>query len=245
MASTSGDATPPSPKTTRLMAEMIKLDDQMRRMSYDNEERMETMRKGNEESLGRIHKSNEALKYEGYEKDVGGRMNERYRERRNHRRYRGRQREEEIEGVKGHIASQCPNERTMVVLGNGNITSASFSSSFSESESECDIQPLEGDLLMVRRLMDSVCKDRDETQREKIFHTRCMVMGKICFLIIDGDSCTNVASQRLIKKLVLKTSPHPRLYKLQWLSENGELVVDRQVLICFSICIGVCFPNTK
>ena len=32
--------------------------------------------------------------------------------------------------------------------------------------------------LMVKRLMDSVCKDRDETQRENIFHTRCMVMGK-------------------------------------------------------------------
>ena len=34
--------------------------------------------------------------------------------------------------------------------------------------------------------MGSVCKDRDETQRENIFHTRCMVMGKICSLIIDG-----------------------------------------------------------
>jgi len=50
-----------------------------------------------------------------------------------------------------------------------------------------------------------------------------------------GGSCTNVASQRLIEKLALKTSPHPRSYKLQWLSGNGELVVDRQVLICFSI----------
>ena len=64
-------------------------------------------------------------------------------------------------------ASQCPNKRTMVVLGNGDITSASSSSSSSsssnESESECDVQPLEGDLLMVRRLMRSVCKDKDET----------------------------------------------------------------------------------
>jgi len=50
-----------------------------------------------------------------------------------------------------------------------------------------------------------------------------------------GGSCTNVASQRLIGKLALKDSPHPRPYKLQWLSENGELVVDRQVLICLSI----------
>ena len=60
-------------------------------------------------------------------------------------------------------------------------------------------------------------------------------MEKICSLIIDDGSCTDVASQRLIEKIALKTSPHLRPYKLQWLSENGELVVDRQVLICFSI----------
>ena len=47
--------------------------------------------------------------------------------------------------------------------------------------------------------------------------------------------CTYLASQKLIENLALKTSPHPKPYKLQWLSENGELVVDRQVLICFSI----------
>ena len=43
-----------------------------------------------------------------------------------------------------------------------------------------------------------MCKDRDETQRENIFHSRCMVMGKICALIVDGVSCSNVASKRLI-----------------------------------------------
>ena len=35
--------------------------------------------------------------YEEYEDDEGGRINERYKERRNHRRYGGRQREEGIE----------------------------------------------------------------------------------------------------------------------------------------------------
>lgn len=39
----------------------------------------------------------------------------------------------------------------------------------------------------------------------------------------------------MIEKLVLKTPPYPRPYKLQCLSENGELVINRQVLICFSI----------
>ena len=40
---------------------MIKHGDQMRKVSYENEERMERMRKENEESLGRIHRSSEAL----------------------------------------------------------------------------------------------------------------------------------------------------------------------------------------
>ena len=52
MASTSGYATSPSPITARLMAEMIKLDDQIRRMSYDNEERMKRMRRVWEEYTG-------------------------------------------------------------------------------------------------------------------------------------------------------------------------------------------------
>jgi len=60
-------------------------------------------------------------------------------------------------------------------------------------------------------------------------------MGKVCSLIIDGWSCTNVASKRLVEKLGLVTSIHPSPYALQWLSEDGELVVDKQVNITFSI----------
>ena len=75
----------------------------------------------------------------------------------------------------------------------------------------------------------------DDTQRENIFHSRCLVIGKVCSLIIDGGSCANVASTRLMEKLGLKTTPHPKPYKLQWLSDNGELVVNKQVLLTFSI----------
>ena len=54
-----------------------------------------------------------------------------------------------------------------------------------------------------------------------------------CALIIDSGSCVNVdvASTRLVSKLALSTSPHPRPYKLQWLNDNGELLVDKQVLV--------------
>ena len=124
------------------------------------------------------------------------------------------------------------------MLENGEMDNASFKSSHSSSsEAEDDgfLPPKEGDLLMVRRLMGSLCKDKDDTQRKNIFHSRCLVNGKVCSLIIDGGSCINVASTRLVEKLGLKTTPHPKPYKLQWLSDNGELVVDKQVLLTFSI----------
>ena len=54
-------------------------------------------------------------------------------------------------------------------------------------------------------------------------------------MIIDGGSCTNVASTTLVEKLGMQTSKHPRPYKLQWLNDSGEVRVNKQVLISFSI----------
>jgi len=59
---------------------------------------------------------------------------------------------------------------------------------------------------MVKRLLGSMNIEEDETQRRYIFHCRCIVMGKVCPLIIDGGSCTNVASKQLVEKLSLVTS---------------------------------------
>ena len=89
----------------------------------------------------------------------------------------------------------------------------------SEEESEC---PLEGDLLVVRRLLGQVSKPFDESQRENTFHPRCLIQNNICSLIVDGGSCANVASTRVVYKLGLPTISHTKPYKLQWLSEVGE-----------------------
>jgi len=44
-----------------------------------------------------------------------------------------------------------------------------------------------------------------------------------------------VASTKVVDKLALKTIPHAKPYKLSWLSEEGEIKVDKQVLINFFI----------
>ncbi|KAL5801030.1 hypothetical protein ACOSQ3_032662 [Xanthoceras sorbifolium] len=95
--------------------------------------------------------------------------------------------------------------------------------------------PVGGELLVARRALSAQAKEDDEVQRENIFHTRCHVNDKVCSVIIDGGSCTNVASTTLVKKLNLKTLKHPKPYKLQWLNDSGEVRVNKQVLVSFSI----------
>jgi len=89
--------------------------------------------------------------------------------------------------------------------------------------------------LVLRQIFGHVHKDIGNSQRENIFHSKYFINNKVCILIIDGRSCTNVASERLMEKLNLPTIPHPRPYKLQWLSEDEEIKVTNQVLLSFSI----------
>ncbi|KAI9169953.1 hypothetical protein LWI28_020048 [Acer negundo] len=95
--------------------------------------------------------------------------------------------------------------------------------------------PLGGELLVARRALSAQAKEDDEVQRDNIFHTRCHVNDKVCSMIIDGGSCTNVASTILVEKLNLTTFKHPKPYKLQWLNDSGEVRVNKQVLVSFSI----------
>lgn len=65
----------------------------------------------------------------------------------------------------------------------------------------------------------------ETAQRENIFYTRCTIKGKVCNLIIDGGSCTNVASSYLVDKLELERTKHPRPYKLRWLDDKVEVKI--------------------
>ena len=53
---------------------------------------------------------------------------------------------------RGHIASECPTRRTMLVKEDGEITSES-STNEGEQDEEMEEEALEGDLLMVKRLL--------------------------------------------------------------------------------------------
>ena len=95
---------------------------------------------------------------------------------------------------------------------------------------------VKGELLVARRALNAQVKEDDlEQQMENIFHTRCHINNKVCSMIINGWSYTNVASTTLVENLNLPILKHPRPYKLQWLNDCGEVKVNKQVLVSFSI----------
>ena len=121
----------------------------------------------------------------------------------------------------GHVASESVNKRVMILQDNNEII-------IEDETVENEMPPLEdiedeeytalGELTLVARRALSVQVKEDEiVQWENIFHTRCYVQdvqGKVCSMIIDGGSCTNVASTTIVEKLWLLTLEHPWQYKL-------------------------------
>jgi len=66
---------------------------------------------------------------------------------------------------------------------------------------------------VIKRSLGVQTKEDDmKQQRENIFHTRCLINDKVCSMIIDSGSCTNVASVTLVRKLGWNTIKHERPY---------------------------------
>ncbi|XP_048623767.1 uncharacterized protein LOC125592568 [Brassica napus] len=136
---------------------------------------------------------------------------------------------------KGHYARDCPNKRVMILKADGEYESQDEAEVGAVvSDEEVTDYPETGELLVTRRALSALF-DPETIQRENIFHTRCSVEQKVCSLIIDGGSCTNMASKYLVDKLGLIKTPHPRPYRLKWLNDETELKIAEQVVVSLSI----------
>ena len=123
------------------------------------------------------------------------------------------------------MMKDCPNARTMIIDHLGNYDSCS-----DQEEETCmqiDNEPSidydkgeqivfeQGESLLCKRTLQLLATHEDDNQRENLFHTRCVVKGKVCNMIIDSGSCTNIASTLMVTKLQLPTIAHARPYKLK------------------------------
>ena len=126
----------------------------------------------------------------------------------------------------------------MILTENGEYTTDEESTEEQEENEEDPANDIPKSLTLVnRRSLSVLAKEDDDAQRKTIFQTRCFIKDMVCSLIIDGGSCTNVASTTLVDKLDLSMTNHPRPYKLHWLNDNGGVKVVQQVVVPFKIGI--------
>ncbi|XP_051127619.1 uncharacterized protein LOC127249069 [Andrographis paniculata] len=142
---------------------------------------------------------------------------------------------------RGHIASQCPNQKTMILNKFGEYETESENEEGvdqrvdEKNNTDDDSDSGVGLSLVTLRALSTMSRTFDEEQRENLFQTRCIIGGKVCSLIIDSGSCTNIVSELAVRKLNLLTTPHPKPFKLQWVSNCGELNVNKQVTVSIKI----------
>ncbi|XP_027184028.1 uncharacterized protein LOC113782336, partial [Coffea eugenioides] len=107
---------------------------------------------------------------------------------------------------RGHIASQCPNQRAMIILPNGEFLTDDEDEkeelpSLEEEEEALPVNERVG--LVVRRALATQVKAADRAL--------------------------------MVEKLTLPTLRHPTPYRLQWLNDSGDVRVTKQVQVPFRI----------
>ncbi|XP_031393015.1 uncharacterized protein LOC116204832, partial [Punica granatum] len=110
---------------------------------------------------------------------------------------------------RGHIASQCPNKRVMVMRDNGDIVTDT------EDSDTDDMPPLE------------------DIPEEEYLAPDALTLVARRALSLQTKGVEEVAT--MVEKLRLPMVKHPRPYKLQWLNDSGEIRVNKQVLVAFRI----------
>ena len=73
--------------------------------------------------------------------------------------------------------------------------------------------------------------EEEDWQGTSISRTRVACQGRLCTLIIDGGSCSNLASEELVEKFNLKTEDHPNHYQIVWINDTSILISSRCLVV--------------
>lgn len=86
-----------------------------------------------------------------------------------------------------------------------------------DEEQEIDLLIVEGESLVVRRIMTTPKIEKPKGwRRHSIFRTKVNCGGRVCNLILDNGSSENIVSKEIVETLKLPMEKHPDPYKLAW-----------------------------
>lgn len=72
-------------------------------------------------------------------------------------------------------------------------------------------------------------------QQLSVFQSECKIKDKVCKLVNDGRSFTNIISKDLVQALSLSTWRHPTPHHVNWMNPAEKLKITHKVRVNFSI----------
>lgn len=72
-------------------------------------------------------------------------------------------------------------------------------------------------LVIRKSLLTPTHEKQEDWLKTNIFHLPCAMNSKVYNLLINGESCENLAFHEAMTKLMLSTERHLCCYKLSWL----------------------------
>lgn len=106
---------------------------------------------------------------------------------------------------------------------------------YGDEEENIDLLPLEGEALVLRRVMTAPKVEKEDWRWRSIFRMRVPCGGKVCNLILNGGSTENIISKEVVKKLKLPLEKHPNPYKISWFQRGNEVPVTSRCLVKFTL----------
>jgi hypothetical protein len=75
---------------------------------------------------------------------------------------------------------------------------------------------------MMRKIILKLEKDMENlVQRNNLFRTTCKTKDRVCKVIVDSGSTSNIVSIEMVEKMELETIAHPSPYKVSWLQKGN------------------------
>ena len=88
---------------------------------------------------------------------------------------------------------------------------------------------------LIQRSLHSDIQKKEPWEQDALFRTRCTSHGKVCSVIVDSGSFTNIVSEEMLTKLGLTIEKHPKPYNFHWLQDGEGMKITYRCLVPFSI----------
>jgi hypothetical protein len=95
--------------------------------------------------------------------------------------------------------------------------------------------PIDGLNLLVKKDENTNNVAAQKGQRWSVFQSECKIKDKVCKLVIDGGSFTNMINKDLVQRLSLSTWRHPTPHHMKWMNPVGKLKISYKVRVKFSV----------